>query len=137
MTPKEAFKKISISHEMMAYKYNYYLNHRDEGYQMCINPTWEQELDSIKQALTELEELKRYPTSEEVCEALIDYFKKSKYHSYIDTAYYSEEGKYFHTEDENRSLVEIMFDNYYIHEIPPHLITLIGKFYEGVGNDYA
>lgn len=86
----------------------------------------------FEKALTKLEELKRYPTADEVCKALIDYFKKSKYHSYIDTAYYSEEGKYFYTEDENRSLVALMFDNYYIHEIPPHLIILIGRFYEGV-----
>jgi len=83
------------------------------------------DLREIKQAITP-------PTADEVCKELIDYFKKSKYHGYIDTAYYSEEGKYFYTEDENRSLVALMFDNYYIHEIPPHLITLIGRFYEGV-----
>jgi len=56
---REAFKKITISHEMMAYHYNYYLNHIDSGYQVCVNPTWENELDNIKQALTELERLQK------------------------------------------------------------------------------
>lgn len=85
----------------------------------------EEELELLKKTLTA-------PTADEVCKALIEYFKKSKYHSYIDTVYYSEDGKYFYTEDENRNLIELIFDNYYIHEISPHLITMIGRFYEGL-----
>ena len=113
---KEAYKK---------------LNQNKEGVRF-IRPIGEYTLNEIIEALTELEALKRYPTSEEVCEALKDFFKNSKYHNYIDTVYYSEKGKYFYTEDENRNLVEMIFDNYYIHEISPHLVTLIGRFYEGL-----
>lgn len=83
------------------------------------------ELNKIEKALTP-------PTADEVCEALKDFFKNSKYHNYIDTVYYSDKGKYFYTEDEQRNLIEMIFDNYYVHEIPPHLIIKIGRFYEGL-----
>ena len=79
----------------------------------------------IKKALTP-------PTVDEVCVELKDFFKNSKYHNYIDTVYYSERGKYFYTEDEQRNLIEMIFDNYYVHEIPPRLISMIGKFYESL-----
>jgi hypothetical protein len=58
MKALEALKKVTISHEMMAYNYNYYLDRGDEGYQICINPNWEGELYLIKQSLTKQEEMK-------------------------------------------------------------------------------
>ena len=97
----------------------------DERYSLPILGDFDDAVKIIRQALTP-------PTAEEVCEALSEWFKKSKYHSYIDTVFYSEKGKYFYTEGEKISLIEMIFDNYYIHQIPPHLITMIGKFYESL-----
>ena len=105
MTPKEAFRRIDISLS----------DYLGEG---LIN-----ERKMISQALTELEELKRYPTSEEVCEALSEYLGR-------DVTY-------------NDGTFELVYDDYtlFICEcsknnvaigmtLPPHLITLIGRFYE-------
>ena len=114
MTPKEAI----IRKELEKLTDTHYEPQRTEDIDAAM--------EVIKQVLT------TPPTVDEVIEALKDFFKNSKFHNYIDTVYYSKEGKYFYTEDENRNLVEKIFDNYYIHEIKPQLITLIGKFYESL-----
>lgn len=77
------------------------------------------------------------PTADEVCQEIISFFKKSSHHKHITTAYYSSVSKKFYAED-YPNLLEMIFDNYYLPQIPPHLITLIGRFYESLEeeNDY-
>jgi hypothetical protein len=48
----KSFKKIQTSHEIMAYHFNYYLHKDDKNHMVCDNPEWENELNTIKQALT-------------------------------------------------------------------------------------
>lgn len=104
MTPKEAFYKVLERSEFA------YVGHDD--------------VDMVIKALTELEELKRYPTSDEVCEALntFDDFDNVEYDDKTRTFYSGEiicySGRY-----------ECIIFNY---DLPPHLITLIGRFYEGM-----
>lgn len=50
---ENAIDKVTISHELMAYQFNQYLNKNDSGYMVCINPEWENELNLIKQSLTD------------------------------------------------------------------------------------
>jgi hypothetical protein len=66
------------------------------------------------------------PTEKEVCEALKSYFEH-----YVGKIFYDNESKSFRDEI-NPNLVEYLFDITYLKNIPPHLITLIGRFYEGV-----
>lgn len=87
----------------------------------------------IQNALTELEELKRYPTAEEVCEALSEHEKRNviysdKTHEFYYLEYEGKVGEYkqFITETYGDGLWSLGV------YIPPHIITLIGRFYEGV-----
>lgn len=105
---------------------------RSIGEKGMLQSDYREVSDSLALYRQDLELVLHTPTVDELCKTLSVWFKESKYHSYISTVFYSEKGKYFYTEDENRNLVEMIFDNYYIHEISPHLITLIGRFYEGV-----
>lgn len=88
-----------------------------------------QRLYQFDQALTELEELKRYPTSEEVCEALSKEFG----HTY----YYGEELRDFWCEEfgSDDHMRKWYLSNEPLNELVdyPNLITLIGRFYEGLG----
>jgi len=79
--------------------------------------------DFIEKAITP-------PTSEEVCKALSEWFRKS-------VIYNSKLSEFSFDEPKKRGYI------YYIacksgrnirfnYELPPHLITLIGRFYEGV-----
>lgn len=106
-----------------------------------IKQAWNYLLDEIKKLetiltrkeqkkiLDKLDVIKSYlspPTVEEVCNALSDYFGYDYY--YQDGFFYKSDGiKYvwFMT----RSGVDEIF--YYWDSLPPHLITLIGRFYEG------
>jgi len=76
-------------------------------------------INIIKKALTP-------PTAEEVCEALKSYFGH-----HVDKIFYDNESKSFRDEI-NPNLVEYLFDITYLKDIPPSLITLIGRFYEGL-----
>jgi len=104
MTPKEAFRRIEINLS----------NYLGEG---LVN-----ERRIIKQALTELEELKCYPTSEEVCEAL------SK--NWGNPVRYDERHSLFemYVGDNTWKPVELLR----MRTVKPSLITLIGRFYEGL-----
>ena len=74
-------------------------------------------LDTILQVLTP-------PTEEEVCEAL-------EKHTTFLTAYNKHEKEFF---DDNGCICYLINGRTYFNDIalPPHLITLIGRFYEGV-----
>lgn len=104
-------------------------------------------IPTFEQALTELEAIKRYPTSDEVCEALSEWYRCEIMHN-----------NYEH-DDINETCIRDSFYRVRIkkdmddkpykvrHEIvaggsdgitmnawlPLHLITLIGRFYEGLG----
>lgn len=87
--------------------------------------------DELERTLTELEALKRYPTADEVCKALSEY--------YNEEVLYDERRQAFHFKN---SWYIVTFDNGYIqfahHDYwkfdtkKPSLITLIGRFYEGL-----
>jgi len=81
--------------------------------------------DRIDKALTELEEIKRYPTADEVCEALSEYFAKET----IYDKQFKEFRKGFRVVANPR---ENIYNEYDLLGLPPHLITLIGRFYEGL-----
>jgi hypothetical protein len=77
----------------------------------------------IKKALTP-------PTAEEVCEAL------EKYVEYGEVKY--DHNEFFIYQDKKRySISNYAYKNQYqvYAYLPPHLITLIGRFYEGVDNN--
>ena len=46
---EKAYNKIEISHEMEAYRYNYYVELADDKRQVCINEEWENELNLIQE----------------------------------------------------------------------------------------
>lgn len=85
----------------------------------------------VEQALNELEELKRYPTSEEVCEALSEYIKRPIEYYAVAKQFLIRCSNGYHEIARLHGNGEISFDITYC--LPPHLITLIGRFYEGVG----
>ena len=99
-------------------------------------PTYKGFLDDItvvKQVLTELEELKRYPTSKEVCLSIMKHYDSK-------IVFYNEMAKTFNEVHLTRN--EEVVSNYANGEVginynalPPHLITLIGRFYEGIGEE--
>jgi hypothetical protein len=103
-------------------------------------------IEPIKQALTELEELRKVPTADEVCEALSEYYGlevKHDYHEHedIDKTYFNSkfyfEKKKTDIKGQEYTIQRVIcigdesgisWNAYYL---PPHLITLIGRFYEG------
>ena len=117
MTPKEQLKQIRRFDGNMSREQN-------------------QRYYELETALTELEELKRYPTSEEVCKALSEYLSRGVKKDKDNNFYYSEQKQYYGECDEiicgygwenEHHTIAFEFD------LPPYLITLIGRFYEGVG----
>jgi hypothetical protein len=85
---------------------------------------------TIEEALDELERLKRYPTADEVCKVLtahtgykVIYIEENKEFGYTEEPH--EFISEWITEREGQAYAITMF-------LPPHLITLIGRFYEGL-----
>ena len=74
----------------------------------------------IKQALTP-------PTAEEVCNALSEYFGFEYY--YQDNFFYKSDGNKYIYPLKVSGFTEIQL---YDGHLPPHLITLIGRFYENL-----
>ena len=123
MTPKEILKEIQDTEfgfnfidmdGRTSYKHERVFSFKDERFY------------ELRQALTELEELKRYPTSDEVCEALSERFDS-------DVIFDGEAFVLNHADNSiaycYKSLGDTIKINY---ALPPSLITLIGRFYEGV-----
>ena len=134
MTPKEAL--AILRNRVSALALNHKIGSRDIAKQEVKDIVMSIEIHVIptfEQALTELEALKRYPTSEEVCEAL-----NTDVSLYPKIFYYDEISKTFKEIHISRN-EEIV--SYYTngtitinpnYGISPHLITLIGRFYEGL-----
>ena len=78
----------------------------------------------IEKALTELEELKRYPTSDEVCEALSEELEDNVILFNGDFVAVEKGRVLVSRFDDGELLLQVSFK--------PHLITLIGRFYEGL-----
>ena len=74
----------------------------------------------------------RPPTEQEVCEALEKWIKENLVSSY-DEVYYDTSRMSFEVDKYEPSICfkdgEMIFMNWF--RLPPHLITLIGRFYEG------
>lgn len=90
--------------------------------------------DRIDKALTELEALKRYPTADEVCKTLSDFYKEkvsysNERHNHM---FYLDESKLGVLRFMNNGVYFIQSDYHKTNLLPPHLITLIGRFYEGL-----
>jgi hypothetical protein len=123
MTSKEALKKLDslarwYESDVVSHGYEEAKKHREELTSV------------IMKSLTELEELKRYPTADEVCKALGEYFGRNVYYGKGYFLYRKEEfyNQPFLVASKYKSgLIEITKNI-----LPPHLITLIGRFYEGI-----
>ena len=115
MKQKEAFEKLVVN--IMTGKLG------DENKEL---------LSTVEQALTELEALKRYPTSEEVREALQSFYG-SEYEVNISIT----NQIFIENKEDRDGDCDIEWDGEKIYFgwmpcYPPHLISLIGRFYEGV-----
>lgn len=72
---------------------------------------------------SELEALKKPPTADEVCKALSEF---------IDREVTYDDAKKDFVDGYRNSVEHFLFDSYHLKNIPPHLITMIGRFYEGL-----
>jgi len=73
-------------------------------------------------------------TREEVCKALSEWLEETVY--YEDKMFVSQNGK--EKSGEDKMITQCFgYGSVYLHmnELPPHLITLIGRFYEGVDSN--
>ena len=109
----KAFWKIAASHEIMC------------GH---TNPTWEEEIDIVKLALTP-------PTEEKVCELLQDFLGIDKVH-YGENSFYSESPKgiqdiicSYYINDNGE---EVM---YFFEGLTPELTIEVCKFFKDEDND--
>ena len=130
MTPKEAFQRIESVIELAddSVNTNTATGRELEEAIIRINDN----IKLVRQSLTELEALKRYPTSEEVREALQLFWGNNyKVNVSITNQIFIESKK----DKDGDSCIEwdgekIYFD--WMPCYPPHLIALIGRFYEGL-----
>jgi len=104
------------------------------------NLTLEQELERHKRWLKDLhirmDEMKKPPTAEEVCDALGKFYNIKVY--YMNNNYHNG----FHFKDSwfivKYQNDRLRFSNdymFHVNDLPPHLLTLIGRFYEGLENE--
>ena len=123
MTHKEAFERIKLA----------LAKHLSEETGVSIEKHLDYiendtDIENVGKALNELEELKRYPTSDEVCEAFKTYYKYG----------HGEGIKYDELSGEFRFFNNTVVADYSVFGyrvliyLPPHFITLIGRFYEGL-----
>ena len=120
MTPKEALKGIkqAIAEHL----------HKQTGENVEKHFKYVTEIDIVDKALNELEELKSYPTAEEVCEALSDYLEKKV--KYVGHSFMLLDG--FEVVDTNLDDIDGNYLPRINLQIPPYLIIMIGKFYESL-----
>ena len=87
-----------------------------------------QSINTLPLLLSDCDNLKKYltpPTADEVCEALSEYFGFNYY--YQDKFFYKSNGiKYIYPLKVSGFTEIQLYDGH----LPPHLITLIGRFYE-------
>jgi hypothetical protein len=117
---REAFNKIIDGYEFL------------DLCEDCSHNYSKEDIDMVKQALTELERLQKKevaPTLQEVIHHL--------YECLLDDIEYVESTKDFfmRTKHGRQWITENYGDGNYriIIELPPNMITLIGRFYEGLG----
>ena len=118
MTPKEALEAIR--------------KELQDRLEFPINLTPEYRL--VSNALNELESLKKPPTVEEVCEALSQFYKEQV--SYSNDRH----NHHFYFEKHRLGIVMLQHENiefiqggyHKTNNLPPHLITLIGRFYQSL-----
>jgi hypothetical protein len=98
---------------------------KDVNHKETLFTDYPDEFNLIKQALTP-------PTEEEVCKTLSEWFnnefvsyndEECEFHIENDTICFS-----YIKNNEDLSKLKIKFE----YDLPPHLITMIGKFYEGL-----
>lgn len=111
-TPKEALKGMC---DLSKVKY--------DDFRMWVGLKGE-----VEHALNELEILKSYPTVDEVCEALSE--ELNQVVTLYDNRFTGNDETICYTWKFPNGHINLVFD-YEI--LPPHLITLIGRFYEGLG----
>lgn len=125
MTPKEQLEQIKIAH------IEAHIESKNEG---DFDVWFEDYYEEIEQALTELEALKKPPAVEEVCMELSRHYKEQV--SYSNERH----NHHFYFEKYRLGIVMLLHENikfiqgdfHKTNELPPHLITLIGKFYESL-----
>ena len=99
-----------------------YMGYYDE--QDChVENGGELDYDLVKKALTP-------PTADEVCKALSDYFGFNYY--YQDEFFYKSDGNKYVYLLKVSGFTEIQL---YDGHLPPRLVTLIGRFYEGLEDE--
>ena len=91
--------------------------------------------DTSKSIMQEAITLLLAPTSEDVCEALSEWFKVEVYYNKSQREFY-----YDLNDESGRTMVMLVgfpFNTVKIYNgyFAPHLITLIGRFYEGIENN--
>lgn len=90
----------------------------------CSIETYQYAFKVVKEALTP-------PTADEVCKALSEYYSKTNYkvvYSIVDKSFRVKDNYLNHFDIAIKNDTGIMFG--YNLTLPPHLITLIGRFYE-------
>ena len=120
MTPKEALNRIK---QYPSYRGSFYKQFT------ASDEEFDKDVANVEQALTELESIKRYPTADEVCKE-IEKFLNTK-HKVI----FNNKTKLFEIPDWD--VYDVLNNTIFgfqneIQDLPPHLITLIGRFYEGI-----
>lgn len=85
-----------------------------------------------------MNKLMGFPTSEEVCQALSEYYGKEVSYSNqcYNAKFYFEESRLGIVMIQNNCIYFIVSMYHTTNYLPAYLVTLIGKFYEGVENDF-
>jgi len=134
MTAKEALDRIAILSEILVDVSKFHIMPND-GINEIRNLDIAEIYFLLREQIKELEELKRYPTADEVCEALSEWIKKNVEEALSSVRYDEKSFYYFNEYDYEENIVQKTFDEniaFGIHDLPPRLITLIGRFYEGL-----
>ena len=93
--------------------------------------------DTLRTALTELEQLRHVPTADEVCEAITSFLKErdvamlSKVH-FNDNSFWFYDDEDYRTEVCRYDEMENSLTFWYRNNLSLHLINLISRFYMGV-----
>lgn len=118
MTPKEALEVLVSNFDQRVLKS---LSGSDNYW--TVYEEYSEALKTLEQSLNELEALKKTPTADEVCKALSDFTKRQVTYNNAKKDFIDEYGN---------SVEQFLFDAYHLKKIPSYIITLIGRFYEGV-----
>jgi hypothetical protein len=94
---------------------------------------YDRETSGVAEAIRLVKKALTPPTANDVCKALSEWFNKDVPNCYQTDFYYFEKEKAFYLDNINFIVYyrenTLRFNTNF--PLPPHLITLIGKFYEG------